>query len=88
MKSPHLNILKLMDQIINQIAANIHKFTFPDQAFTRCRKLNAIDLIKLILNMGAGSLNTELFKAFPDINFRMSASAFGQAVSSRGNRRL
>lgn len=77
-----------MDQIINQIAANIHKFTFPDQAFTRCRKLNAIDLIKLILNMGAGSLNTELFKAFPDINFRMSASAFGQAVSSRGNRRL
>lgn len=77
-----------MDQIINQIAANIHKFTFPDHAFTRCRKLNAIDLIKLILNMGAGSLNTELFKAFPDINFRMSASAFGQAVSSRGNRRL
>ncbi|KRN13910.1 hypothetical protein FC38_GL001671 [Lactobacillus gigeriorum DSM 23908 = CRBIP 24.85] len=77
-----------MDQIINRIAANIHKFTFPDQAFTRCRKLNAIDLIKLILNIGAGSLNTELFKAFPDINFRMSASAFGQAVSSRGNRRL
>lgn len=67
-----------MDQIINQIAANIHKFTFPDQAFTRCRKLNAIDLIKLILNMGAGSLNTELFKAFPDINFRMTASAFEQ----------
>ena len=51
-----------MDQIINQIAANIHKFTFSDQAFTRCLKLNAIDLIKLTLNIGAGSLNTELLK--------------------------
>ena len=67
-----------MDQIINQIAANIHKFTFSNHDFTRCRKLNAVDLIKLILNMGAGSLNTELFKAFSDINFRMTASAFEQ----------
>lgn len=78
MKSLHSNILKLMDQIINQIAANIHKFTFSNHDFTRCRKLNAVDLIKLILNMGAGSLNTELFKAFSDINFRMTASAFEQ----------
>ncbi|WP_297951980.1 IS4 family transposase [uncultured Lactobacillus sp.] len=78
MKSLHSNILKLIDQIINQIAANIHSYTNSTKAFSRCRKLNVADLIKLILNMGAGSLNTELFKAFPDINTRMTASAFEQ----------
>ena len=78
MKSLHSNILKLMDQIINQFAANIHKFTFSDQAFTRCRKLNVIDLIKVILNMGVGSLNNELLNAFPNVNYRMTASAFEQ----------
>ncbi|EFG54894.1 hypothetical protein HMPREF0493_1460, partial [Lactobacillus amylolyticus DSM 11664] len=78
MKSLHSNILKLMDSIINKIAANIHDFSVSDQAFTRCRKLNPIDLIKLILNMGAGSLNSEIFHAFPDVNSRMTASAFEQ----------
>ncbi|WP_342357863.1 transposase [Lactobacillus kefiranofaciens] len=78
MKSLHLNILKLMDSIINKIAANIHDFSVSDQAFTRCRKLNPTDLIKLILNMGAGSLNSEIFHAFPDVNSRMTASAFEQ----------
>ena len=78
MKSLHSNILKLMDQIINQFAANIHKFTFSDQAFTRCLKLNVIDLIKVILNMGVGSLNNELLNAFPNVNYRMTASAFEQ----------
>ncbi len=67
-----------MDSIINKMAANIHAFSVSDHAFTRCRKLNAIDLIKLILNMGAGSLNSEIFHAFPDINLRMTASAFEQ----------
>lgn len=67
-----------MDSIINKIAANIHAFSVSDQAFTRCRKLNSTDLIKLILNMGAGSLNSEIFHAFPDINLRMTASAFEQ----------
>ena len=78
MKSLHLNILKLMDSIINKIAANIHDFSVSDQSFTRCRKLNPTDLIKLILNMGAGSLNSEIFHAFPNVNFRMTASAFEQ----------
>ena len=78
MKSLHPNILKLMDSIINKIADNIHDFSVSDQAFTRCRKLNSTDLIKLILNMGAGSLNSEIFHAFPDINSRMTASAFEQ----------
>ena len=78
MKSLHLNILKLMDSIINKIAANIHDFSVSDQAFTRCRKLNPTDLIKLILNMGAGSLNSKIFHAFPDVNSRMTASAFEQ----------
>lgn len=78
MKSLHLNILKLIDSIINKIAANIHDFSVSDQAFTRCRKLNPTDLIKLILNMGAGSLNSKIFHAFPDVNSRMTASAFEQ----------
>ena len=78
MKSLHLNILKLMDSIINKIAANIHDFSVSDQSFTRCRKLNPTDLIKLILNMGAGSLNSEIFHAFPNVNSRMTASAFEQ----------
>ena len=78
MKSLHSNILKLMNNIINEIAANIHDFSASDQAFTRCRKLDAVDLIKLILNMGAGSLNAELLKAFPDVKLRMTASAFEQ----------
>lgn len=78
MKSLHSNILKLMDNIINKIAANIHDFSVSNQDFTRCRKLNAVDLIKLILNMGAGSLNSEIFRAFPDVNLRMTASAFEQ----------
>ena len=78
MKSLHSNILKLMDSIINKIADNIHDFSVSDQAFTRCRKLNSTDLIKLILNMGAGSLNSEIFHAFPYINSRMTASAFEQ----------
>ena len=78
MKSLHSNILKLMDSIINKIADNIHDFSVSDQAFTRCRKLNSTDLIKLILNMGAGSLNSEIFHAFPDMNSRMTASAFEQ----------
>lgn len=78
MKALHSNILKLMDNIINKIAANIHAFSTSDKAFTRCRKLNVVDLIKLILNMGAGSLNSEIFHAFPDMNLRMTTSAFEQ----------
>lgn len=67
-----------MNDIINKIATNIHAFSVSKQDFTRCRKLNAVDLIKLILNMGAGSLNSEIFHAFPDMNLRMTASAFEQ----------
>lgn len=50
MKAFHSNILKLMDNIINKIAANIHDFSVSDHDFVRCHKLNAVDLIKLILN--------------------------------------
>lgn len=78
MKSLHSNILKLMNNVINKIASHIHDFSVSEQDFTRCRKLNATDLIKLILNMGAGSLDSELLKAFPDVKLRMTASAFEQ----------
>jgi hypothetical protein len=33
MKALHSNILKLMDNIINKIAANIHAFSTSDKAF-------------------------------------------------------
>ena len=38
----------------------------------------AIDLIRVILGMGAGSQNSKLLKVFPDANLRMTASAFEQ----------
>ena len=74
----HKNILKLLNDIINNIVLNIDKYSISKHDFTRCRKLNAIDLIRVILGMGAGSLNLELLKAFPDVNLRMTASAFEQ----------
>lgn len=72
----HKNILKLLNDIINNIVLNIDKYSISKHDFTRCRKLNATDLIRVILGMGAGSLNSELLKAFPDVNLRMTASAF------------
>ena len=62
-----------MDSIINKIMTTFHDFSVSDQAFARCHKAQFhTDLIKLILNIGAGSwLN---FHAFSDINSRMTAS--------------
>lgn len=67
-----------MNSIINETVSNIQEFSVSSRFFTRCRKLNATDLIKLILQMGAESLDTELFNAFPDVNSRMTVSAFEQ----------
>ena len=47
--------------------------------FTRNRKLNATTTLKTILNMQGNSINAELLDAFPDIDDRMTASAFEQA---------
>lgn len=51
MKNLHTNILKRLDQIINETAAHIHDFIDSPSAFTRKRKLDAFTLIKTTLNM-------------------------------------
>ena len=71
MKAFQLNGLKLIDSIINKIATNIH-------VFTRYRKLNGVNLIKLILNIRASSLNLEIFHTFLDVNLRTTASTSEQ----------
>ena len=71
--------LHQLDSVIDQTVSHIHDFTKSSKDFTRNRKLNAETTIKTILNMQGNSLNAELLDAFPDINDRMTASAFEQA---------
>lgn len=78
MKALQSNILKLMNQIINETAAHIHAYSSSKIDFTRARKLNATDLIKSILYMQGNSLSTELLHLFPNIYQRMTVSAYEQ----------
>ncbi len=71
--------LHQLDSVISETVSHIHDFTKSPTDFTRNRKLNAETTIKTILNMQGNSLNAELLDAFPDINDRMTASAFEQA---------
>jgi len=71
--------LEQLDQIIANTVENISNFTKRTSDFTRNRKLNATTTIKTILNMQGNSLNTELIEAFPNLEDRMTASAFEQA---------
>src|SRR5574344_465701 len=71
--------LQQLDDVISETVAHIHDFTKSPTDFTRNRKLNAETTIKTILNMQGNSLNDELLDALPDINDRMTASAFEQA---------
>ncbi len=71
--------LDILNEVVADTAANIHDYTKSPTDFTRNRKLNAETILKVILNMQGNSLNTELLNAFPDIDQRMTASAFEQA---------
>ena len=71
--------LRQLDGVIEHVAGHVHDYTESDAAFTRKRKLDAETLIKLTLNMRGNSLNAELYDAFPDIQSRMTASAYEQA---------
>lgn len=71
--------LEQLNNVINKTVVNISEFKRKPEDFTRNRKLNAATTIKTILNMQGNSLNTELIEAFPDIDDRMTASAFEQA---------
>ena len=68
-----------MDECIHNISSNISAYAKHKGDFTRNRKLNAETTIKVTMNMQGNSLNAELLDAFPNINDRMTASAYEQA---------
>lgn len=71
--------LDILNEVVADTASHIHDYTKSPSDFTRNRKLNAETTLKVVLNMQGNSLNTELLNAFPDIDRRMTASAFEQA---------
>ncbi len=71
--------LDILNEVVVDTASHIQDFTKSPTDFTRNRKLNAETTLKVILNMQGNSLNAELLNAFPDIDQRMTASAFEQA---------
>ncbi len=79
MSKNHKTPLEMLDNVIEEAVLHINDFTNKPTDFTRNRKLNAQKTIKTTLNMQGNSLNTELIDAFPDINERMTASAYEQA---------
>ena len=79
MPKNHKTPLEMLDNVIAETASHINDFTSKPTDFTRNRKLNAQTTIKTTLNMQGNSLNTELIDAFPDVNDRMTASAYEQA---------
>ena len=70
--------LQILDNIIKQTVSHIQDFTKSPNDFTRNRKLNAVTTIKVTLNMQGNNLNTELINAFPNLEDRMTASAYEQ----------
>lgn len=71
--------LDCLDTVIDQTLAGISSYTKNPSDFTRNRKLNATTTIKVTLNMQGNSLNAELLEAFPNLDDRMTASAYEQA---------
>lgn len=81
MKTRDSTPLEQLNNVIDDISSHIRDYTKNPSDFTRDRKLNASTMIKVTLNMEGQSLNTELINAFPDINDRMTASAYVQQKS-------
>lgn len=71
--------IEQLNDVIKETASHIQDFTKSPTDFIRNRKLNAETTLRTILNMQGNSLNAELLNAFPDMNERMTASAFEQA---------
>lgn len=67
-----------LDSVIDDVTSHIQDFAKSPNDFTRNRKLNATTTIKVTLNMQGNSLNTELIDAFPNLDDRMTASAYEQ----------
>lgn len=70
--------LQQLDSVISDTVSHISDFTKNPADFTRDRKLNASTTIKVTLNMEGQSLNTEMIHAFPDMDDRMTTSAYEQ----------
>jgi hypothetical protein len=70
--------LQQLDGVIQNMVSHISDFTKNPADFTRDRKLNAATTIKVTLNMEGQSLNTEMIHAFPDMDDRMTTSAYEQ----------
>ena len=65
----HINILKCLDNIINDTAMHIHDYIKNPHAFTRKRKLDAFTTIKTTINMQNNCLTKEIDDAFDDGSF-------------------
>lgn len=70
--------LQQLDGVIQNMVLHISDYTKNPADFTRDRKLNASTTIKVTLNMEGQSLNTEMIHAFPDMDDRMTTSAYEQ----------
>ena len=73
-----ITALGQLDSVIDDVTSHIQDFAKSPNDFTRNRKLNAATTIKVTLNMQGNSLNTELIDAFPNLDDRMTASAYEQ----------
>jgi len=73
------NILGTLNDCVDTLALGISEYTQKPGDFTRNRKLNAATAIKVTLNMQGNSLKAELLSAFPNLEDRMTASAYEQA---------
>lgn len=70
--------LELLDDVISETVSHISDFTKNPSDFTRNRMLNADTTIKVTLNAGGQTLNTEMINAFPVMEDRASTSAYEQ----------
>lgn len=70
--------LQQLDGVISDMVSHISDYTKNPADFTRDRKLNASTTIKVTLNMEGQSLNTEMIHAFPNMDDRMTTSAYEQ----------
>lgn len=76
---PSNNALEHLDRVIAETVSHINDFTKSPNDFSRNRKLNAETTLKVTLNMQGNSLNAELLDAFPNLEDRITASAYEQA---------
>ena len=76
------NVLKTLNDVIADACDHISEFSKnPGKDFSRKRKLPPTELIRFLVSMEGNSINAELFKAYPDKDKRMTASALDQQRS-------